>query len=152
MLLLLHFVIHFSLFVCFAKCPSNASVRTANRRTLYGLSYANLWPLVNAIRHEVQAGRLCGGKCQHSAWCHQSVYTGGECLGNQHCKRRTGRTIFSKVPKPNNNVINDWTALYYTGRVTDHIGSYLQLNLNPASHQSSQPGHGRHPLRQPRPL
>ena len=32
---------------------------------------------------------------------------------------------------PNNNVINDWTALFYTGRVTDHIGAYLQLNLNP---------------------
>lgn len=33
--------------------------------------------------------------------------------------------------KPNNNVVDDWTALYYTGRVTDNIGSYLQLNFNP---------------------
>jgi hypothetical protein len=33
--------------------------------------------------------------------------------------------------KPNNNVVNDWTALYYTGRVTSNIGSYLQLNINP---------------------
>ena len=31
----------------------------------------------------------------------------------------------------NNNAVNDWTALYYTGRITDKIGSYLQLNLNP---------------------
>ena len=31
----------------------------------------------------------------------------------------------------NNNAVNDWTAIYYTGRVTDHIGSYLQLNLSP---------------------
>jgi len=33
--------------------------------------------------------------------------------------------------KANNNAVNDWTALYYTGRVTEKIGSYLQLNLNP---------------------
>ncbi len=33
--------------------------------------------------------------------------------------------------KPNNNAVNDWTALYYTGRVTEKIGSYLQLNLSP---------------------
>ena len=32
---------------------------------------------------------------------------------------------------PNNNVVNDWNALYYTGRVTSHIGSYLQFNINP---------------------
>jgi len=31
----------------------------------------------------------------------------------------------------NNNAVNDWTALYYTGRVTNKIGSYLQLNLSP---------------------
>ena len=31
----------------------------------------------------------------------------------------------------NNNVTNDWSAIYYTGRITSHIGSYLQLNLNP---------------------
>ena len=31
----------------------------------------------------------------------------------------------------NNNVTNDWSAIYYTGRITNHIGSYLQLNLNP---------------------
>ncbi len=31
----------------------------------------------------------------------------------------------------NNNAVNDWTALYYTGRVTDKIGAYLQLNLSP---------------------
>jgi hypothetical protein len=31
----------------------------------------------------------------------------------------------------NNNVVNDWTALYYTGRVWDKVGSYLQLNFNP---------------------
>ena len=29
------------------------------------------------------------------------------------------------------NAVNDWTALYYTGRITDKIGSYLQLNINP---------------------
>jgi hypothetical protein len=33
--------------------------------------------------------------------------------------------------KANNNAVNDWTALYYTGRITDKIGSYLQLNLSP---------------------
>ena len=33
--------------------------------------------------------------------------------------------------KANNNAVNDWTALYYTGRITDKIGSYLQLNINP---------------------
>ena len=32
---------------------------------------------------------------------------------------------------PNNNAVLDWAGLYYTGRITDHIGSYLQLNLNP---------------------
>lgn len=31
----------------------------------------------------------------------------------------------------NNNAVNDWTALYYTGRVTDKVGAYLQLNLSP---------------------
>ncbi|RIZ70939.1 MAG: cytochrome C [Methylococcales bacterium] len=31
----------------------------------------------------------------------------------------------------NNNVMNDWSAIYYTGRVTSKIGSYLQLNINP---------------------
>jgi hypothetical protein len=31
----------------------------------------------------------------------------------------------------NNNLVNDWDALYYTGRVADHVGAYLQLNLNP---------------------
>ncbi len=31
----------------------------------------------------------------------------------------------------NNNAVNDWTALYYTGRITNKIGAYLQLNLNP---------------------
>lgn len=38
------------------------------------------------------------------------------------------KTDLSKV---NNNVVNDWTAVYYTGRVTNKIGSYLQLNLSP---------------------
>jgi hypothetical protein len=33
--------------------------------------------------------------------------------------------------KANNNAVNDWTALYYTGRVIDKVGAYLQLNLNP---------------------
>lgn len=31
----------------------------------------------------------------------------------------------------NNNAVNDWNALYYTGRVWDKIGAYLQLNFNP---------------------
>lgn len=31
----------------------------------------------------------------------------------------------------NNNVVNDWDALYYTGRVWDKAGAYLQLNFNP---------------------
>lgn len=31
----------------------------------------------------------------------------------------------------NNNVVNDWTSLYYTGRVWDKVGSYLQLQFNP---------------------
>jgi hypothetical protein len=31
----------------------------------------------------------------------------------------------------NNNATNDWNALYYTGRVWDKIGAYLQLNFNP---------------------
>jgi hypothetical protein len=31
----------------------------------------------------------------------------------------------------NNNVTNDWNAIYYTGSVTDKIGAYLQLNFNP---------------------
>ena len=31
----------------------------------------------------------------------------------------------------NNNATNDWNAIYYTGRVTDKIGAYLQLNFNP---------------------
>ena len=39
---------------------------------------------------------------------------------------------------PNNNVVNDWTAIYYTGRVTSHIGSYLQFNINPqVAHSTS---------------
>lgn len=38
--------------------------------------------------------------------------------------------------KTNNNLVNDWTALYYTGRVTDKVGSYLQLNLSPQVGQS----------------
>ena len=38
--------------------------------------------------------------------------------------------------KANNNAVNDWTALYYTGRITDKIGSYLQLNLSPQVGQS----------------
>ncbi len=33
--------------------------------------------------------------------------------------------------KSNNNAVNDWDAIYYTGRVWDKIGSYLQLNFNP---------------------
>lgn len=32
---------------------------------------------------------------------------------------------------PNNNFVNDWNALYYTGRVIDKIGAYLQLNFDP---------------------
>lgn len=31
----------------------------------------------------------------------------------------------------NNNVVNDWDALYYTGRIADKVGAYLQLNFNP---------------------
>jgi hypothetical protein len=31
----------------------------------------------------------------------------------------------------NNNATNDWDALYYTGRVWDKVGAYLQLNFNP---------------------
>ena len=33
--------------------------------------------------------------------------------------------------KSNNNAVNDWDALYYTGRIWDKIGSYMQLNFNP---------------------
>jgi hypothetical protein len=33
--------------------------------------------------------------------------------------------------KANNNLVNDWTALFYTGRVAEKVGAYLQLNLNP---------------------
>ena len=33
--------------------------------------------------------------------------------------------------KANNGVLTDWAAVYYTGRITDKIGSYLQLNINP---------------------
>ena len=32
---------------------------------------------------------------------------------------------------PNNNAVNDWTSLFYTGRVAEKLGAYLQLNLNP---------------------
>lgn len=32
---------------------------------------------------------------------------------------------------PNNNFANDWDALYFTGRVIDKIGAYLQLNFSP---------------------
>jgi len=32
---------------------------------------------------------------------------------------------------PNNNFANDWDALYFTGRVIDKIGAYLQLNFDP---------------------
>jgi len=31
----------------------------------------------------------------------------------------------------NNNAVNDWDALYYTGRVWDKVGAYFQLNFNP---------------------
>lgn len=31
----------------------------------------------------------------------------------------------------NNNAVNDWDALYFTGRVWDKVGAYLQLNFNP---------------------
>jgi hypothetical protein len=36
----------------------------------------------------------------------------------------------------NNNVLADWAAVYYTGRITDKIGSYLQLNINPQAGRS----------------
>jgi hypothetical protein len=36
----------------------------------------------------------------------------------------------------NNNVLPDWAAVYYTGRITDKIGSYLQLNINPQAGRS----------------
>lgn len=37
---------------------------------------------------------------------------------------------------PNNNVVTDWAAVYYTGRITDKIGSYLQMNISPQTGQS----------------
>ena len=36
----------------------------------------------------------------------------------------------------NNNVLADWAAVYYTGRITDKIGSYLQMNINPQAGRS----------------
>jgi hypothetical protein len=36
----------------------------------------------------------------------------------------------------NNNAVNDWNAVYYTGRIWDKIGSYLQFNINPQVGQS----------------
>jgi hypothetical protein len=36
----------------------------------------------------------------------------------------------------NNNVLNDWSAIYYTGRVASKIGSYLQLNIAPQTSHS----------------
>jgi hypothetical protein len=36
----------------------------------------------------------------------------------------------------NNNAVNDWNAIYYTGRIWDKIGSYLQLNFNPQVNSS----------------
>ena len=32
---------------------------------------------------------------------------------------------------PNNNFVNDWDALYWTGRVIDKVGAYFQLNFSP---------------------
>lgn len=31
----------------------------------------------------------------------------------------------------NNNFVNDWDALYFTGRVMDKVGAYMQLNFSP---------------------
>ncbi|MGD0961235.1 MAG: hypothetical protein ABSB19_15620 [Methylomonas sp.] len=33
--------------------------------------------------------------------------------------------------RPNNNAVNDWTSLFYTGRVAEKLGAYMQLNVNP---------------------
>jgi hypothetical protein len=35
------------------------------------------------------------------------------------------------MSKANNNLVNDWSAVYYTGRIASKIGSYLQLNVSP---------------------
>jgi hypothetical protein len=51
--------------------------------------------------------------------------TGQDVPTGQYYDNKAGQS------KPNNNLVNDWTALYYTGRVTDKIGAYLQLNLSP---------------------
>ena len=43
-------------------------------------------------------------------------------------------TYFSNsagVSNTNNNVVNDWDAIYYTGRIAEKVGSYLQLNFSP---------------------
>ena len=37
---------------------------------------------------------------------------------------------------PNNNFANDWDALYFTGRVIDRIGAYLQLNFDPQENRN----------------
>jgi len=34
-------------------------------------------------------------------------------------------------PNARTNLVNDWNSLYYTGRVMDKVGAYLQLQFNP---------------------
>jgi hypothetical protein len=34
-------------------------------------------------------------------------------------------------PNARTNLVNDWDSLYYTGRVMDKVGAYLQLQFNP---------------------
>ena len=49
-------------------------------------------------------------------------------------KKNDGDPYYSNTSdqsNPNNNVLLDWAAIYYTGRVTDKIGAYLQMNINP---------------------
>ena len=38
-------------------------------------------------------------------------------------------TVFQ--PNARTNLVNDWDSLYYTGRVMDKVGAYLQLQFNP---------------------
>lgn len=77
----------------------------------YVAGHANELPdLVNALSAEV-VGSVTN--------------TAKDVPGGQYYANKTGQS------SANNNVVNDWNALYYTGRITDKIGSYLQLNLSP---------------------
>ncbi len=48
----------------------------------------------------------------------------------------SGQPLNTGQSAPNNNAMLDWVGLYYTGRVTDNIGSYMQLNVNPKAGHS----------------